>query len=244
MTYKICTLVIGLTAILFTSCLSDGDDTMVLEKGEKNEFVDGDQTVVVGTNEYADIENGGFTLYVPKGSVPKTNSGDNGRVAFSISHVDIPDLPCQLPTGASIVGRNSIKIEPMNFTFNSPLVLKCPTGGNTNYVLLRYNDYTNSWEVVPFSSRNADGTSNVSLIETGYFVLVEYPQQTTEMGGVRILQKYIDNEYFYYLTLTPVNGSSKDAKMIAFSPNGSPLYMAYVARGEYKAVLSRQKRSQ
>ena len=35
MTYKICTLVIGLTAILFTSCLSDGDDTMVLEKGEK-----------------------------------------------------------------------------------------------------------------------------------------------------------------------------------------------------------------
>ena len=143
MTYKICTLVIGLTAILFTSCLSDGDDTMVLEKGEKNEFVDGDQTVVVGTNEYADIENGGFTLYVPKGSVPKTNSGDNGRVAFSISHVDIPDLPCQLPTGASIVGRNSIKIEPMNFTFNSPLVLKCPTGGNTNYVLLRYNDYTN-----------------------------------------------------------------------------------------------------
>ena len=85
MTYKICTLVIGLTAILFTSCLSDGDDTMVLEKGEKNEFVDGDQTVVVGTNEYADIENGGFTLYIPKGSVPKTNSGDNGRVAFSIS---------------------------------------------------------------------------------------------------------------------------------------------------------------
>ena len=175
MTYKICTLVIGLTAILFTSCLSDGDDTMVLEKGEKNEFVDGDQTVVVGTNEYADIENGGFTLYIPKGSVPKTNSGDNGRVAFSISHVDISDLPCQLPTGARIVGRNSIKIEPMNFTFNSPLVLKCPTGGNTNYVLLRYNDYTNSWEVVPFSSRNADGTSNVSLIETGYFVLVEYP---------------------------------------------------------------------
>lgn len=244
MTYKIGTLVIGLTAMLFTSCLSDGDDTMVLEKGEKNEFVDGDQTVVVGTNEYADIENGGFTLYVPKGSVPKTNSGDNGRVAFSISHVDIPDLPCQLPAGASVVGKNSIKIEPMNFTFNSPLVLKCPTEGNTNCVLLRYNDYTNSWEVVPFSSRNADGTSNVSLIETGYFVLVEYPQQTTEMGGVRILQKYIDNEYFYYLTLTPVNGSSKDAKMIAFSPNGSPLYMAYVARGEYKAVLSRQKRSQ
>ena len=57
MTYKIGTLVIGLTAMLFTSCLSDGDDTMVLEKGEKNEFVDGDQTVVVGTNEYADIEN-------------------------------------------------------------------------------------------------------------------------------------------------------------------------------------------
>ena len=32
MTYKIGTLVIGLTAMLFTSCLSDGDDTMVLEK--------------------------------------------------------------------------------------------------------------------------------------------------------------------------------------------------------------------
>lgn len=35
MTYKICTLVIGLTAILFTSCLSDGDDTMVLERERK-----------------------------------------------------------------------------------------------------------------------------------------------------------------------------------------------------------------
>lgn len=101
MTYKICTLVIGLTAILFTSCLSDGDDTMVLEKGEKNEFVDGDQTVVVGTNEYADIENGGFTLYIPKGSVPKTNSGDNGRVAFLLAMLTFPTCPasCQQVPG-------------------------------------------------------------------------------------------------------------------------------------------------
>lgn len=35
MTYKIGTLVIGLTAMLFTSCLSDGDDTMVLERERK-----------------------------------------------------------------------------------------------------------------------------------------------------------------------------------------------------------------
>ena len=69
MTYKICTLVIGLTAILFTSCLSDGDDTMVLEKGEKNEFADGDQTVVVGTNEYADIETAPYLSIISNGLV-------------------------------------------------------------------------------------------------------------------------------------------------------------------------------
>lgn len=243
--YKIGILLVGMCAMLFTSCLSDGDDTMVLEKGEKIEQPDepeGDPTKVVSSDESATVSSGGFELTVPKGSVPKNDSGENGRVAFSISHVDEADLPKGLPAGASLFGDNSIKIEPMNFVFSSPLVLRCPAGNNV--ALLRYNDFTDSWETVPFSSRNADGSYNASLIELGYFVLVEYPQQLSQLGGVRVSARYLSEEYYYYLTLIPVDGTDGSVKKIAYAPNGSPLYMVNVAKGTYTAVLSREKRTQ
>lgn len=76
MTYKIGTLVIGLTAMLFTSCLSDGDDTMVLEKGEKT-------SSSMATKPW---------LLVPM-SMPTSRT--------EASHSTYPRAPCQRPTLAT-----------------------------------------------------------------------------------------------------------------------------------------------
>lgn len=76
MTYKIGTLVIGLTAMLFTSCLSDGDDTMVLERERKT-------SSSMATKPW---------LSVPM-SMPTSR--------MEASHSTYPRVPCQRPTLAT-----------------------------------------------------------------------------------------------------------------------------------------------
>lgn len=132
----------------------------------------------------------------------------------------------------------------MNFVFYTPLKLDIPAQiiNPTEMRLLRYDDYSNSWETVPFSSINEDGTVSVSIIELGYFVLVK--QNTTqEMGGIHISKQYLDDDYYYYLTLIPEESSGTGIKRIAFAPNGNDIYMANVPLGKYVAVISRELRN-
>lgn len=229
------------TASLFTSCIGDGDDTLVLEEGSRIE-AGRDETKVVSSSESATFVRNGFTVTVPFGSVPKTNSNSDGKVAFSITQAE--ELPASLPSGVSVIRESSIKVEPMNFTFNSPITIKVPTQGEDidKVALLRYNEYTNAWEEVPFSSINSDGTVSVSIIELGYFVLVK-KNTSGQLGGVHISKRYLDEDYYYYLTLTPVNGNTQGIKRISFAPNGNDLYMANVPLGNYYATVSRERRS-
>jgi len=230
-------------ALTFTSCLSDGDDTIVLEDGTT--IVDGeDITQVVSTSESTTFVRVGFEVTVPYGAVPTNNTGGDGRVAFSISRVDEDELPTALPSNTTIVENASIKVEPMGFTFNSPIKIKVPTYGQDvdDLALLHYNEYTGQWEVVPFSSINSDGTVSVSVIELGYFVLVKYTSEQN-YGGVHIAKRYLDEDYYYYLTLTPYSNSTGSTKRISFAPNGSDLYMANVPLGKYYVTISRELRS-
>lgn len=234
-------------AFTFTSCLSDGDDTIVLEDGQYVPPVtppttgEG-ETEVVSSDESATFEGNGFTVTVPNGAVPPTNSGEDGRVAFTVT--DGGDLPADLPAGTTAIEGGDIKVEPMNFTFNSPITIDVPLGGRDvdDVALLYYNEATGTWEVIPFSSVNDDGTASVSVIELGYFVLVELDQEQ-QFAGVHIDSDYLEEGYYYYVTLVPSEYSEGNpVKRIAFAANGDDLYMANIPLGQYDITVSRERR--
>lgn len=235
-------------AITFTSCLSDGDDTIVLEDGQYIPPVtppagsDG-QTQVVSSGESETFDRFGFEITVPRGAVPHTDSGSDGSVAFTVTEAG--ELPAPLPDGTVAVDGAGIKVEPMNFTFNSPITIKVPLKGHDpdDVALLFYNEHTGEWEVIPFSSVNPDGTATVTVIELGYFVLVEYPEEA-RFGGIHIDSDYLQQGYYYYLTLTASGGADDgETKRIAFSANGEDLYMANIPLGSYYVTVSRELRS-
>ena len=228
-----------LWAATFTSCLDDGDETVVLEE---NHNVEGVETYVVSTSESSVVEYSGFRLTVPQGAVPKNNSGGDGRVAFSLQQTN--EMPVALPAGLEAVSGTNIKIEPMNFTFNTPLTMDVPLNGyNAHEVTLyRFSDALNIWEPVPFSKINGDGTASVALIELGQIVLVKNNGVTSSLGGVHIASRYLQRGYYYYLTLIPTNGNTNNIKRISFSANGQDLYMTNVEKGTYRVTVTRERR--
>lgn len=228
-----------LWAATFTSCLNDGDETIVLE--EKHD-VGGVGTYVVSTSESSVVEYGDFRLTVPYGAVPKNNSGGDGHVAFSFQQTN--EMPVALPAGLEAVPGTNIKIEPMNFTFDTPLTIDVPLNGyNANKVTLyRFNDALNIWEPVPISKINGDGTASVALIELGQIILAKNNGATSGFGGVHIASRYLQRGYYYYLTLIPTNGNTNKIKRISFSANGQDLYMTNVEKGMYRVTVTRERR--
>lgn len=229
--------VLMLPAILGTSCLDNGDDTIVLqsEKLEK-----GVEARVVSTDQSATIRNNGYVLRIPMNAVPKTNAGNTGKVAFSISPLD--ELPAHMPSGITYVNNTAIKMEPMGFVFDSPLTIQIPTKGNdpSELVLLRYNEYTGEWENVPFSVVDEEGNIEVSVIELGIFA-VGKTQAALNYGGIRIKRSDLNRDYVYYLTV--VSSNSNESKRISYADNGQDLYMSNLPLGTYTVNISRQRRN-
>lgn len=217
------------------------------EGSETNtEEPDDDDTQVVTSDEGRTFRRYGYTVIVPKGAVPKNSSGGVGKIAFSIQLTD--DLPSPLPNGMTLLERGNVKIEPMNFTFNSPLTIKVPLRGfkASDVYVYWHNAYSGGWRLIPFSKINSDGTASITMIELGQFIVVRNSTGTSSnqmtTGGIHIARQYIQSGYYYYLTLTPrnTNGSSKS---IAFTSNGEDLYMAGVELGTYSASITRERRN-
>ena len=227
-------------SVFNVSCIGDGNDTIVLENNQPSVEEIGSATRVVASDESQTFSSSGYIITIPKGAVPRTTSGTVGRVAFSLSQSD--ELPTSLPAGTSLIDGGNIKFEPMNFTFNSPLMVKIPLHGNaaSEVIVYRYNEYTGTWELVPITSINNDGTVTISVIELGQFIVVKKTEQGG-MGGIHIDKRYIENGYFYYLTLVSKT-SSTGTKSIAFTSNGSDLYMSNVSLGQYVATVTRERR--
>lgn len=226
---------------MLASCLNEGDESIVLTP--KPEPPVGVSTSLISTDYGANITYNGFTLSVPKGAVPQKNNGQNGQVRFSITQID--ELPAPLPSNCSqLNSKSAIKAEPMGFTFNSPLTLSLPTSETDldGLALLRFDEYTETWQNVPFSTISSNGTISISLIELGYFVIVKY-DETLPYGGIRIQSRYLDEEYFYYVTLTSTNANDNSAKRIAFSPSGKDLYMANLPIGNYRVAIARERKN-
>lgn len=188
----------------------------------------------ISSSESGTIVAGGSSLFVPKGSVPKNQNNEDGKVTFSIQKTD--DLPHGLPSGNTMLNGGAYKVEPMNFTFNTPLTLTVPLGGKSanEVALLRYNESTGSWEEIPLSETNGT-TATAAVIDLGYFVVVEKGQSAT--GGIHINNSYLESGYEYYLTLIPTTGTA--SKKISFA-KGKDLYMANVPLGNYTPSLSRK----
>ena len=236
-------------AMSFTSCLSDGDDTIVLEDGENKPAVTPpppsgeDQTQVISSSESETFERLGYEITVPYGAVPHTNSGSDGRVAFTVTATE--ELPADLPDNTQIVEGASIKLEPMNFTFNSPITIDVPLHGYEadEVALLYFNESTGSWDVIPFSSVNNDGTASISVIELGQFTLVRLTNEGMAFGGLHIDSEYLEEGYYYYLTVSSSQyASAGEVKRISFSANGDDLYMANIPLGSYYVTVSRELR--
>lgn len=205
-----------------------------------------DATQIVSSDEGRTFSRYGYTVTVPKGAVPSNTSGDVGKVAFSIQLEE--NLPASLPDGTTLLERGNIKIEPMNFTFNSPLTINVPLRGfNASDISVYWYDASSgTWKLIPFSKINSNGTASINMIELGQFVIVKNTTESgtsqTRTGGIHISHQYIESGYYYYLTLTPKN-SSNNSRSIAFTSNGEDLYMAGVELGNYTATITRERRN-
>lgn len=209
------------------------------EENEDNTNVgEGTDVEVIGSDESGTISNGGYTLYVPQGSVPANSQGESGRVSFSLQGVDTNELPVAF-NGEVI---SAIKIEPMGFTFNSPLLLEVPLGDcNPNEVgVYCFDEATNAWILIPFSC--IDGNkATVSLISLGNFIVAKIPNQD-EVGGIKISNDFIEPGYYYYATLISKN-SSEIVKRIGFIGNEGNLYMTNIPFGQYTLYVSREQKN-
>lgn len=201
-----------------------------------------DDTYVVNTDQYGAFSRNGYGFKVPKGAVPKGDNGNVGSVAFSVTAIPLSELPATAPTGVQFVNNTGILANPSNFTFASPLIIDVPLYGNniSQTRFYHWNALSNNWEVVPFSALNNNGTASVSTIELGYFVLGTVSSSSTT-GGIKIDKSQLPRNYYYYLTLSPVNGNS--SKSIAFTADGQDLYMTNVPLGNYTAQITREKRT-
>lgn len=201
-------------------------------------------TMIVTSDAGGSFRNNGVTVNVPRGAVPYNASGNSGRVAFSISFND--DLPASLPSGTTLLPNGSIKIEPMNFTFNLPIDIRIPLNGSdpSEVSVYWYDASTGQWVLIPFTSINSDGTATISVLELGYFIVVKNPGNSSDVmttGGVHINGCYFENGYTYYLTLTPKNVTGASANKIASTSNGQDLYMAGLAMGVYTVTIVRER---
>ena len=202
-------------------------------------------TQIITSEEGATFRRSGYTVVVPKGAVPRNSSGGVGQVALSFQMTD--EMPAALPAGTTLMEQGNIKLEPMNFTFNSPLTVNIPLRGAAAHEVnvYRYDAYAGAWRQVPVSKINADGTVSITVLELGQFIVVKNTNASGDnkmtTGGIHIAKKHIQSGYYYYLTLTPQNASSS-SRSIAFT-NGEDLYMAGVPTGNYTASVTRERRN-
>lgn len=200
-----------------------------------------DQTYVVSTDQYGYFSNNGYGFHIPVGAVPNGDSGTAGSIAFSSQNVEINNLPGNPPSGVTFVPGSAIFANPINFIFATPIIIDVAMRGQSlsNTSLYHWNAYTQNWDAVSFSAINANGTASASVIELGYFVLGTTDNKS---GGIRIKKSQFERGYYYYLSVTPVEGGN--TINISYSPSGQDLYMTDLPLTTYNAQITREKRTQ
>lgn len=257
MKYRILILLMG-TLALFSSCLNNGDDTIVLPDREPAPGMSNSDQLISSSEWGKIIADNGSELLVPKLSVPKNEHGDDANVFFSFETSNTH--PVELPSGMIPVGEY-VKVEPFNFTFNVPLVLDLPLKGATDIEKLfvyRF-DENKGWILVPISGIGYGGTSvTINVNDLGYYVLVrnttDYILGDFRMGGIRLVHPASNEKYFYSLTILEIENKFSNQARIALNTlsrtiqlsDGGPsarTYLVNLPQGIYRIRLSREQRN-
>lgn len=209
---------------------------------ENIEDPDENATYNVSTSEYGFFRRNGYGFTIPVGAVPRGDNGNDGTVAFSAQAVPDNDLPAQAPEGVQFIEGTGIMANPTNFTFASPILIDVPLKGHNfeETCLYQWNGFLRSWEVVPYSSIKSGSYARVSTISLGYFVLGT-KNRTLSYGGIKIDKSRLNDNYMYYLSLTPTTGNGSTS--IAFSSRGESLFMTNLPLQTYKVQITRERRA-
>jgi hypothetical protein len=228
-----------LAGLLPTACLDNGNSTLLLETGETNDGATETNTATASSSAYTELSYNGFRLIAPIQSVSETQSGQDGKIVFSLETTD--ELPASLPAGATQIGQ-AAKIEPFNFNFATPLTLSLPTGGNNgieNIGVYLFNETTNRWDKIPISGFEA-GRVIVSTLSLGYFVVVS-ENPGANPGGICFRHPATETAYFYTLTLS--NGYITYTIPLGNGRPGENTYIPFIPQGTYTVNVAREERS-
>ncbi|MCX6165454.1 MAG: hypothetical protein NTU73_11460 [Ignavibacteriae bacterium] len=171
-----------------------------------------------------------YSMTILPGTVPKTTSGGNGTVTFSIeTKTTLDSLVTPLPSGYTLVGKY-VKFGPDGFIFSHPIKMSFPASTESSpelLVVMRYYPESNQWLRVNTSkidtvnkiiSTDGDGP------RLGYFALVKAPAVpknnlgTESSGGIEF-----SGEPNYWYTLTVASCTLKYPYQGAWFSGGSPV---------------------
>lgn len=230
---------------IFACSLIVGGTTFYFCERQEYEIVEGeDVTQVVSSPDSCTFVRAGFEIFVSNGTIPPNSRGEDGHVAFSVTRyalLDTVPTPAALPEGTQLANNAYVLVEPMNFTFSTPIQMNVPAQGYdiSAIALLHFNQYSEDWDIVPFTSHNDDGTATVLLLELGYFALVEFTEPQY-FGGIRIRRDSLEQGYDYFLTLASNNRNDESSTRISTSHNDYDIFMSSIPFGSYRTYLSRE----
>lgn len=250
-----------LSVIFFTSCTKD-NNPVTPPPGTPG----GTNTLVLTSAQGGILTFDGYSMTILQGTVPKTATGGDGTVTFSIETKSTLDSGiANLPAGYSLVGK-FVKFGPDGFIFSHPIKMSFPGGSepsSENLVVMRYYPDQNQWFRV--NTSYVDTVNKLITTEgdgprLGYFALAKVTTLDSKapdsQGGIEFTGT---SEFWYTLTVKSCvlkypgqgswfSGGSPVGHTFSSGsdPTGTspiiPLH-AYLPQGTYEIWLSRVNRS-
>ncbi len=221
-------------------------------------------TLLLTTPNGGTLSYDGYILSIEPNTVPKTATGGDGQVTFSIeTNTTLESGIAALPSDQTLVGKY-VKFGPDGFTFSQPLKMTFSASGESspeNLVIMRYYPDRNQWFRVNTSAIdtvNKTISTNGDSLKLGYFALTKTSTKDApdSQGGIEFTGT---TEYWY--TLTVKSWTPKYPEQGAWFSGGSPVghtfssgsdptgtwpiipLHAYLPQGTYEIWVSRVNRS-
>jgi hypothetical protein len=243
---------------IFSSCTKDNSPV-----SSNQGSTSGVNTLVRTTPEGGILAYDGYSMTILPNTVPKTSTGGNGTVTFSIeTKTELDSGVAGLPSGYTLVGKY-VKFGPDGFTFKYPVKMSFPGGNESSpekLVIMRYYPDRNQWFRVNTStvdSVNKIISTDGDSLRLGYFALVKSTTSFSPAGdGQGGFEFTGESDKWYTLTVAsctltyPYQGvwfSGGSPVGHTFSSGSSPTgntplspTHAYLPQGTYSIWISRR----
>lgn len=221
-------------------------------------------TLLLTTPNGGTLSYDGYTLSIEPFTVPKTATGGDGSVTFSIeTNATLESGIAALPSGQTLVGKY-VKFGPDGFTFSQPIKMTFSASGESspeNLVIMRYYPDRNQWFRVNTSAIdtvNKTISTNGDSLKLGYFALTKTSTKDApdSQGGIEF-----EGSPGYWYTLTVKSCVLTYPGQGAYFSGGSPVghtfssgtnapgtsplspTHAYLPQGTYEIWLTRTDRT-